>query len=400
MFDRLVIMSGPDAKREHYLNFDEGPVVFGRSHAQANFAIPDPQVSRVHFQIERRGAQTWVVDLGSASGTLVNGRKVSEQQLMSGDIVRAGETQLKFVPAGMSAGPVAEDAEDRLEALTGRTVSHFEVGPLIAKGTSACIFKATDTDNDQTVALKVLQPEMAKSEDEMQRFIRAMKTIMPLKHPNLIAMYGAGRKGMHCWVSMEYVDGDNLTSLIDRVGKEGRLDWKFALRVAVHISRALTYACENSIIHRNITPKNIIVRKKDQTALLGDLMLAKALEGTLAAQITKPGQMVGDVHYMSPERTKTDGQVDGRSDIYSLGATIYALLTGRPPHEGLTLVETLQKLRSEEPQHPSEVEPKIPKDVDAAIMKMLAKDPTKRFQTAAELTAALEQLAKKHGVVV
>jgi serine/threonine protein kinase len=129
-------------------------------------------------------------------------------------------------------------------------------------------------------------------------------------------------------------------------------------------------------------------------------MLAKALEGSLAAQITKPGELVGDVSFMSPERTRGQGHVDGRSDLYSLGATVYAVLTGKPPFEGMSLVETLGKIRQAEPKKPRHYQPAIPEAFEALVLKMLAKQPADRPQTAADLLASLERLAKMNGVAV
>ena len=400
MLDRLVILSGPDKGREHHINMAEGPVVVGRSNAQATIVLPDLQASRVHFQIEERDGAKWVVDQGSSSGTIVNGRKVSAHQLKAGDILRAGETQIRFVPAGQDAAPDSQSGEQRLEDLVGTTLAHYQIKKLIARGTSGCVFQARESDSGEMVALKVLFSELSKNDEEMQRFVRAMRTIMPLRHPNLVTLSGAGRKGNHCWVAMEYIEGESLGKYIERIGKEGKLPWKFSLRVAVHIARALQYAEENDIVHRNITPNNILIRTIDKSALLGDLMLAKALEGTMAAQITKPGQMIGDVNFMSPERTKSAVDIDGRSEIFSLGATIYALLTGRPPHEGLTLVDTLQKIRHTEAQKPSVVVPQIAPEFEGVIMRMLAKDPANRYQTASELRTALEKVATAQQVAV
>ena len=135
----------------------------------------------------------------------------------------------------------------------------------------------------------------------MQRFVRAMKTVLPLRHPNLVTLYGAGKTGPYCWAAMEYVEGESMKQVIQRVGVAGMLDWRYGYRVAVHIARALDHAHGQTIIHRNVTPTNILFRTADKTAQLGDLMLAKALEGNLAQQITRPGELVGDVAYMSPE---------------------------------------------------------------------------------------------------
>ena len=276
MLDRLVILNGTDAEREHHLNFSDGPVIVGRSNAQARIVVPDVQVSRIHFQVEQRDGKSWVVDLNSSSGTLVNGRKVSTHQLQPGDTIRIGETQMRFVSAGVQHTAGEEPAESRLESLVATAIGRFQIKRLIARGTSGCVFEALEDDSGQTVALKVLFPELAKHEEERQRFIRAMKTIMPLVHPNLVTLYGAGRKGEHCWVSMEYVKGESLAKMIERVGKDHKLPWKLSLRVAVHIARAIDYAEEHGILHRNITPNNILIRTADQNAMLGDLMLAKS----------------------------------------------------------------------------------------------------------------------------
>src|SRR5262249_14777990 len=161
-------------------------------------------------------------------------------------------------------------------------------------------------------------------------------------------LFGAGKTEGYCWIAMEYVQGESLTQVIQRIGTANMLDWRQALRVAVHIARALEYAHGLNIIHRNITPQNIIIQAVDKTAQLGDLSRARARGGTLAEQITRPGEIVGDLRYMSPERTRGTSDVDGRSDIYSLGATVYALLTGRPPFEGGDLREMITKIRTAE----------------------------------------------------
>src|SRR5262249_33532415 len=152
--------------------------------------------------------------------------------------------------------------------------------------------------------------------------------------------------------------------------------------------------------HRNITPPNILVQTSDKRTLLGDLMLAKALEGSLAQQITRPGEIVGDLAYMSPERTAGTADVDGRSDIYSLGATIYARLTGRPPCMGASLPETVQKIRQVEPVKPKKYQLSIPDLFEGTVMKMLAKRPEERFQTPAELLGELDKVAKYSGFTV
>jgi serine/threonine protein kinase len=409
MAKRLFVIAGPDKGKAFPLPEGETLLV-GRSKATET-RLTDPHVSRVHCQIQMEADRVIVSDYESAGGTFVNNRKINQQEIKPGDTIRIGETQLRYqdddvaeastmAPKTITPRPAASPAGD-LGELSGKTISHFQVGPVIAKGHSGVVFKARDTKENRDVALKILWPEISKVDDEMQRFIRAIKTMLPLKHPNLVEIYGAGKTGQYCWTAMEFLDGESLTQVIQRIGVAGLLDWRNAVRVAIHVARALEYAEEHQIIHRNITPANILVCSSDKLTKLGDMMLAKALEGTLAETITRPGELVGDVSYMSPERTKgTLAEVDGRSDIYSLGATTYALLTGRPPFIGDSLTDTVRKIRQAEPEKPKKYQLAIPDQFEGVVLKMLAKRPEDRYQSAAELLKELERVAKFQGVKV
>jgi serine/threonine-protein kinase len=178
------------------------------------------------------------------------------------------------------------------------------------------------------------------------------------------------------------------------------LDWRHAFRVGVHVARALEYVHGQSILHRNVTPTNILLEATSKTVKLGDLMLAKALEGILAKQITRPGEIVGDVVYMSPERTRGPEDVDHRSDLYGLGATIYALLTGRPPFTGATLVEKVTRIRQMQPEKPTKFQMSIPGQFEAVVLRLLAKRPEERYQSATDLLKELTRVGKFNGVTV
>jgi len=295
---------------------------------------------------------------------------------------------------------VSEKAIGQLSELVGQTLGHVRIDATIARGQSGMVFKGQDTRADRAVALKVLWPEFSRHEEEVQRFVRAMKTTLPLRHPNLVALCGAGKTGNYCWIAMEYVDGESLTQVIQRIGAAGMLDWRNALRVAIHVGRALDFAESHQIIHRNIKPSNILIQHSDKLTKLGDLMLAKALEGVMAKDVTRPGELLGDVAYMAPERTRGGGAVDGRSDLYGLGATVYAVLTGRPPFSALALPELIQKIRSAEPEKPKKYQLSIPDLFQGAVMKLLAKRPEDRYQTAAELLEDLKRVGRFAGVSV
>jgi serine/threonine protein kinase len=407
---RLLVIAGPDIGKAFPLPAGE-TLLIGRSKATET-RLSDPHVSRVHCQVQIEADKVIVNDFESAAGTFINNRKITQQEIKPGDTIRIGETQLRYqdddvAEASTMAPPLTPTPKasggpsDKLSDLSGKTVSHFEVGPVLAKGRSGVVFKARDTKENKEVALKVLWPEISQVDEEMQRFVRAMKTMLPLRHPNLIAIYGAGKTGPYCWMAMEYVDGESLTQVIQRIGVAGLLDWRNAVRVAIHVARALEYAQAQQIIHRNITPNNILVRASDKLTKLGDLMLAKALEGTLAETITRPGELVGDLSYMSPERTKgTLEEVDGRSDVYSLGATVYALLTGRPPFIGDSLTDTVRKIRQSDPEKPKKYQLSIPDQFEGVVLKMLSKRPEDRYQNAGDLLKELERVAKFQGVTV
>jgi serine/threonine protein kinase len=405
---QFLTLSGPDKDKRFTLR-EGANHILGRGQDVA-YRLNDPRASRTHCEVRLEGDQVKLLDKGSSGGTFVNGTKVAERVLKPGDVVQVGDSQLRLQLGDADATTVTalgpkkaadEDvrATEQLGELTGRTLAHYQIGEALGKSGSSMVFRAADGRDGKAVALKVMQPSFSKDEDEMQRFVRAMKAMLPLRHPNLVALYAAGKSGPYCWAAMELVEGESLTQVIQRIGVAGMLDWKHAYRVALQIGRALDYAHGQGIIHRNVTPANILVQSADRQAKLGDLMLAKALEGTLAQQITRPGEIVGDVNYMSPERTRSSAEgIDGRSDLFSLGATVYALLTGRPPFAGNTFVETITKIRNAEPVKPTKYQMSIPGLFEGVVLKMLAKVPDQRYQTAKELVTELERIGKFQGV--
>ncbi len=401
---QLVVIRGPDQGRTFPLA-DGQTLIIGRS-PTSDTQLGDPHVSRVHCQVEVDGAAVVLSDRGGAGGTLVMGREIEKHELQPGDVVQLGQTELRFLLEGAGSDTTVvvpgrskpDPAGGPLRNLAGESIGVYQIEQVIAKGASGMVCRAHDTEHDRTVALKVLDPDFSGDEENMQRFVRAMKTMLPIRHENIVSIYAAGKNGPYCWVAMEYVEGENLAEVIDRIGAVGQLDWKDAFRVAVHIARALQEAYEHKIIHRNITPTNILQRTSDKVTKLCDLMLAKALEGTQAKQVTQPGELVGDIAYMSPERTRGQSKVDGRSDIYGLGATVYALLTARPPFEGHSLPELISKIRQTEAVKPKQYQLGIPDLFEDLVVRMLAKRPEDRYQTAEELLTDLLRIGRYQSV--
>ena len=279
-----------------------------------------------------------------------------------------------------------------LQELVGQSLGPYHLDSIIATGHTGMVFRATDSKKNKVVAVKVLTPDPAHQDEQRERFVRAMKTMLDVRHPNIVQLRAAGKSGPYCWAAMEFIDGENLADVIQRIGIEGMLDWREAWRVAVHVARGLEEANRRGFIHRNLTPTNILRRRADKVCLVGDLMLAKALEGTLASQVTKPGQLIGDVPYMAPERTREVGGVDGRSDLYGLGATLDALLTARPLFESDSLPQLVHMVREEMPQRPRDFQMSIIELFEDAVLRLIAKDPVERFQSATHLLQELDRI--------
>lgn len=347
--------------------------------------------------------------LSRTAPTFVNGAQVTEHQLTPGDEIQVADTVLVFYFVGDSQADTQPPAAakvpaDELSALADRlvgTVLHrYTLTRKIAEGRTGMVFLATEAGEPQLLAVKIVWPHVVRDDASRQRFVRAMKTMYPIRHPNIVRIDNAGYTNDFCWVAMEYVEGENLRQLMDRLGAAGRLDWQNAYRVGLQIARALVAAYEHQVVHRNILPQNILVRRDDKTALLGDLMLAKATEVDEAQQITKAGQLIGEVTYMSPERTGGTVEVDCRSDIYSLGATLYELVTGRPPFIADSLAGLLIAIRTTVPDPCKTYQLSVNDLFAGLIERMLAKDPTRRPQTPMALLKELEQIGRMAGVAV
>jgi serine/threonine protein kinase len=400
------LVGGPDKGRSFRLVTGETLIV-GRGSA-SDTHINDARVSRIHCRVEVQPDRVLLIDEGGSGGTLVGGTAIDQHVLLPGDVFHIGDTHIFYdsdphdeqSTLAPVTGVQARHARtgQSLKNLVGQTLGDYRLTEIIAPGNSGMVFKGTSIKNQLVVAIKVLAPDLSNREEQKDRFVRAMRTMIPVRHENIVRLYNAGKKGPYCWAAMEYVEGENLAQVIDRIGIHGMLGWQEVWRVAVFGGRALQAASDMKIVHRNLTPTNILRRRSDGVCLLGDLMLAKALEGAQSRNITGPGQLIGDAAYMSPERTRHSRDIDGRSDIYELGATLYALLTGHPPFESNSLTELIRQVRDDQPVAPRECQMAINEMFQDLVLHMLAKRPADRYQTAAQLLTDLERIGKFNGL--
>jgi serine/threonine protein kinase len=411
---RLLVIDGADEGRAYPLAV-AGARTIGNSHNYADICLNDLYVGRIHCEVVVDGDRIEVAEQDNSRATFVNGQKIARQELHPGDVLRVGNSHLRLEEGEVEAEPDGDTgasrgnsssagpaklphlSPDRLNELSGHALGNYDLGRVLGRGYHGIVFQAVDRRDDQTVALKVLSPLFPHRDEEMQSFIQAMKIVLPVRHPHLIAVLGAGKTGPYCWIALEWIDGADLALAINPFGKRS---WKRALRVAIHIGRALDLAGHLRICHGNITPRNILIRDSDKVGKLGDLVLMKALEGSQLQMTVLEDKLLAELPYLAPEQTPGEGTVDSCTDIHGLGAVVYALVTGRPPFEGKTPAESLDKIRGTMPVRPRELLEGVPPQLEAAIFKMLAKRPEDRFTTPAELLAELEPMAADLGVKV
>lgn len=290
---------------------------------------------------------------------------------------------------------------ERLHQLTGEVLGHFHLGVLLGRGQHGVVFQARDLRTQAVVALKVLAADFPSNAQETTQFMEAIKSGFALRHPHLVGLLAAGRNEPYCWIAEEYIAGDSLIHYLNRLGTAQASDWRFALRVAIHIARALDSTSQRRLVHRNVTPANILVDQDRQIIKLNDLVLARALRGSGLAHRVLDRKTLSELVYLAPEQVDGESSyVDFLCDLYSLGAIVYHLSTGYPIFHADSLAEGLPLVLEHVPRQPCKYDRTIPRTFDKAIRRLLAKNQVDRYQRASELLAELEPVARACGLVV
>ena len=272
----------------------------------------------------------------------------------------------------------------------GITVGGFAVEKLISVGGMGKLFLARQLSMDRLVALKILPPQFCADPENVERFLNEVRMAARLQHPNVVSAYEAGTdEGVH-YLAMQYIEGQ---SLVDRIQAEGPLAEKEALRIGRKLATALAYGWEqHQIIHRDVKPENILLDQSGEPRLV-DMGISKSLAAT--AEGTAAGTVMGTLNYMSPEQMNELASADSRSDMFSLGATLYHALTGTVPFEGKAIVETLQHMAVDALPDPREVVPAVSRNCVDLLHVMLARKPEHRHQTWKALMADMDRVARK-----
>ena len=280
----------------------------------------------------------------------------------------------------------------------GIKLGRYEIRGHIGTGGMGQVYLAQDTSElNRTVAIKLLPAEVAADPKWMQRFIREARTVSGLNHPNVLTIYEFGVHDSTRFMAMEYVDGVTLREHLNN----NRLNLHEVLDIGIQVAAALNAAHEAHVIHRDIKPENIMLRRRDSIVKVLDFGLAKPVkqDGNAATSSellhTETGIVMGTVSYMSPEQSLALKTIDYRTDIWSLGAVLYEMITGRVPFEGIDLLQQLIAIQ-ERPHTPlSKLVEHAPEQLERIIDKALAKNPDKRYQTATDMLSDMRSLKRQ-----
>jgi serine/threonine-protein kinase len=280
---------------------------------------------------------------------------------------------------------VAEKLQEEAGDLSVEKLGDFTIVRKLGEGGMGSVWQAVDSQK-RKVALKLLPGHLAKQRQFLTRFFREAQASIKLQHDNIVRGVAVGEDRGNYFFAMEFVDGQSVRSLLDR---EGPMDADRATRIIRQVADALAYAHENGIVHRDIKPDNVMLTKEG-TAKLADLGLARQMDAEATA-LTRTGTGMGTPFYMAPEQAADAKRADARSDLYSLGATWYHMVTGHVPFEGDTPLEIMQKHLKEPVKSPAAIRPGLPRAVSLTIERMMAKSPDSRVQSARELCGIIDE---------
>ncbi len=276
---------------------------------------------------------------------------------------------------------------DVVDGLSNALASRYRLERELGAGGMATVYLAHDLKHERQVAIKVLRPELAAVLGA-DRFVQEIKTTAKLQHPHILPLFDSGQADGFLYYVMPYIEGETLR---DKLNREKQLGIEEAVRITTEVADALDYAHRHDVIHRDIKPENILLH--DGRPLVADFGIALAVSAAAGGRMTETGLSLGTPHYMSPEQATAEKDISHRSDIYSLGAVLYEMLTGDPPHTGSTALQIIAKIVTEEIPSVTKLRKAVPPNVAAAVGKALEKLPADRFSGAKGFVRALQNPA-------
>jgi serine/threonine-protein kinase len=388
---RLTVVAGPHSGQE-FPFADRDTFLVGRApgcHLQ--LAYDDPYSSLRHFLVEANGARCRVIDLNSRTGIKVNGQRVESAELTDGDEVRAGQTVFRVSVGPPADGPPpAHRAEpaDRARALPG--IPGYVLDREIGRGGLGVVYRARRVADGTRVAIKVFRPIVGVGEGNVQRFLGLARALRHLGHPNVVRVLDSGSAGpLLLYVAMKYVAGSDAGRV---VRERGPLPVRPAVLLTAQALAGLAYLNARGFVHRDVKPSNLLIGKSGDRKVVkvADCGLARACEDSRLGGLALAGDVGGTLGLVAPEQVTHPRAAGPAADQYAAAATLYYLLTARPPHDLPNEPDrALATILSTDPVRIRERRPDVPEPVAGVIGRALAADPTARYPDVDAFRAAL-----------
>jgi eukaryotic-like serine/threonine-protein kinase len=406
----LDVVAGP-IQGQQFAFEDHDTFLFGRSpDCHAQLAESDTTASRHHFLLEVNPPAVRLRDLGSLNGTYVNGTKHGgrgalslekakqqrwpEVDLRDGDGIRVGTTVFEVHVEGgteIDTGPRSEDAvaPPRKRAVPA-VIAGYEVGPVLGSGGMGTVYKAKRQSDGHVVALKLMRPEVVVDSHSRESFAREIEVTASLRHPNVVALYDHGIEGDTFYFALEYCPGGSLSAML--LKRDDPLDVEAAGRITLEALEGLSYAHEKGFVHRDIKPENILLGEGEgTTAKLADFGLAKSFELAGLSGMTATGMVAGTLYFMPREQITHFRLLRPASDVWSMGATLYHMLTLRYPRDFLPGVDPLHAILSGGTLPLRQRDPWLPPRLAEVVDRAVADDLGQRYETAGDFREALRR---------
>jgi len=395
--DRLVLFSEDHPMQ--MVKLDMEIMNIGRGDDQ-DIKLEGRRVSRRHARLEvKPDGNLYITDLGSTNGVWVGDTLcVPETQVLwsPDEIVRIGNYWMKFERGNRAFDPfAAASAQKDSRGLVGKRIKNYRIDRFIGQGQMSSVYKATELPLDRPVALKIVHPNLATEEALKQRFLQEARMLSRLDHPNIVRVLSYDNVDNELFMVMELITGSSLRAYLRQMQGEGRqTPLNEVVSMIAQMADGLHYAHEQGMIHRDMKPESVVLRPSavigpivKYQPVLTDFAVARLSEGGEIYVTDKPDV---DYPYMSPEQCLGE-RVDIRSDIYELGVLLYEMLVGQPPYQPRSIAEAIRMHVREPLQPPSDFRADIPDDLEKVVLRALEKDPNDRYQTAIELSRALNR---------